>query len=95
VWTTQAGGVLHAERTGLRLSDFFAGWGRELASDRLLGFRGRFTCSSTAGFSAVLPGDVVLRDHDQIVMQVGGYLPPHATFVFPPDRAGIDTSYDL
>lgn len=95
VWTTQAGGVLNAERTGLRLSDFFAVWGLELAPDRLLGFHGPVHVFVNGRVQRGAPGDVVLRDHDQIVMQVGGYLPPHATFIFPPDRAAIGASYDL
>jgi hypothetical protein len=95
VWTTQAGGVLHAGRTGLRLSDFCAVWERELTSDRLLGFRDPVHVFVNGRVQRGAPGDVVLRDHDQIVMQVGGYVPPRTTFVFPPDRAAIDTSHDL
>jgi hypothetical protein len=84
-WTLQAGGVIHLERPGLRLADVFAVWGRELAPSRLLGFRGPMLVFVNGRRHRGTPGNVVLRDHDQIVVQVDGYLPPHSAFVFTPD----------
>ena len=31
------------------------------------------------------PGDVVLRDRDQIVVEINGYIPPHPSFTFRPE----------
>jgi hypothetical protein len=84
-WTLQAGGVIHLERPGLRLADVFAVWGRELGPSRLLGFRGPVLVFVNGRPHVGAPGDVVLRDHDQVVVQIGGYLAPHSAFVFAPD----------
>jgi hypothetical protein len=86
MWTTQAGGVVHLERPGMRLGEFFAIWGRELGPRRLLDFRGPVEVFVNGRLRRGV--DVVLHDRDQIVVQVGGYLPPHASFVFPPRLDG-------
>jgi len=89
-WTLAPGGVIQLERPGLRLADFFAVWGQPLDTRRLLTFEAR-------GSSRVLvfvngerrqgpPGDVILRDGDQIVVEINGYIPPHPSFTFQPER---------
>jgi hypothetical protein len=83
-WTTAPGGVIHLERPGMRLADVFAVWGQPLAPGRLLTFRGRVETFVNGRRFSGPPGDVVLHDRDQVVVQIGGFLPPHASFVFPP-----------
>jgi hypothetical protein len=86
-WTLQAGGVIHLERPGLRLGDVFAVWGRELGPTRLLDFSGSVLVFVNGRRHRGAPTEVVLRDHDQIVVQIDGYLPPHRAFVFAPEGA--------
>ena len=85
-WTLDAGGVIHLERPGLRLSDVFTVWGQPLDSNRLLGFHGPVSVFVNGRRHAGPPGDLVLRDRDQVVVQINGYIPPHSSFVFARDR---------
>lgn len=67
------------------LADLFAVWGQRLAGSRLLSFRGRVHVFVNGSVRAGAPGSVVLRRHDEIVVEVGGYVPPHQTDLFPRD----------
>jgi hypothetical protein len=83
VRTLDPTGVLQFDRPGLTLGDLFAVWGRPLGARRLLGWRGRVT--AFVGGRRV-PGPVTeipLRDRAQIVVEIGGYIPPHSTYLFP------------
>ncbi|HEU0195151.1 MAG TPA: hypothetical protein VFQ71_13185 [Gaiellales bacterium] len=72
----------------LRLEDLFRVWGQPLGAHRLCGFH------SPAAVRVYLngrrwPGPVgalPLRRHDEIVVEVGSYVRPHARYVFPEDR---------
>src|SRR4051794_4063737 len=77
-------GVVHFDREDLRLGDVFAVWGQPLDGARLLSFRGRV--SAFVGGRRVTgdPGGIALRDGAQIVLESGGYTPPHPSFSFPP-----------
>jgi hypothetical protein len=68
-----------------RLGDVFRVWGQPLAPRRLAGFRAakpllvfvngkRFTGD---------PRTIPLRRHDEIVLEIGGYVPPHSSYLFP------------
>jgi len=76
-------GVVEVSRGApLTLGDLFAVWGQPLAAGRLAGFRG--TVRAFVG-GRVWRGAVTaipLRRHAQIVVEVGGYVPPHPTFLF-------------
>jgi hypothetical protein len=89
-WTLDPGGVIHLARPGLRLADVFAVWGQPLEAHRLLTFVARdpegVQVFVNGERHAGAPGEVVLRDRDQVVVQINGYLPPHRSFVFAPDR---------
>jgi hypothetical protein len=83
-WTTEAGGVIHLARPGMTLGDLFAVWGQPLERGRLVTFTGRVR---TFLNGAEVPGDpaaIQLRDRDQVVVEVGGYVPPHPSFLFRP-----------
>jgi hypothetical protein len=70
----------------LTLGDFFSVWGRRLARDHLLGFAGRVH-AYVAGRPWQGPVRAIpLRRHAQIVLEVGGYVPPHTMFLFGPGR---------
>jgi len=65
------------------LGDLFRVWGAMLAPGRLLSFGGRVR--AFVGGREV-PGDprrIALRPHGQIVLEVGGYVPPHPSYLFP------------
>ena len=68
----------------LRLRDLFGIWREPLGPTRLLSFRG--PVSVFVGGEPVKgdPGALVLHDGDQVVLEVGGYVPPHRTYAFPP-----------
>jgi hypothetical protein len=76
-------GLIVAGRPGLTLGDLFAVWGQPLRAGRLAGFAGPVV--AFVGGRRVR-GDVraiPIRHHSQIVVEVSGYVPPHAHYVFP------------
>jgi hypothetical protein len=79
VWTTDPSGVVSFER-GTLLGDLFAVWGEPLD----LGFHG--TVSSFRNGVRVRgdPRSLELRDGDELVLEIGGYVPPHRSYRFPP-----------
>jgi hypothetical protein len=72
-------------RPGVRatVGDVFALWGQPLGPRRAASFRGRVRAYVNGrrvdGPAAAIP----LERHDQIVLQVGPYVPPHASYAFP------------
>jgi hypothetical protein len=76
-------GLIVAQRPGLTLGDLFAVWEQPLGARRLAGFRGPIV-AFVGGVR--VRGDVrriPIRHHAQIVVEVSGYVPPHAHYVFP------------
>jgi hypothetical protein len=76
-------GLIVADHHGLTLGDLFAVWGQPLGARRLAGFSGPVV--AFVGGRRVR-GDVArvaIRHHAQIVVEVSGYVPPHADYVFP------------
>ena len=80
VRTLEPVGVVDFDRRGLTLRDLFAVWGEPLGSHRMLSYRGPVRVF-VAGREADL--DAPLRDGAQIVVELGGYVPPHRSFLFP------------
>jgi hypothetical protein len=81
--TTSPTGLIVADGPGRTLGELFAVWGQPLEARRLAGFRGRVI--AFVGGRRVR-GDVraiPIRHHAQIVVEVSGYVPPHAHYVFP------------
>jgi hypothetical protein len=77
-------GTVLVERSRRRtLGDLFAVWGRHLSRGRLLSFAGRVRVYRNGTAWTGDPRDVPLRRHDSVVLQVGGYVKPHATYRFP------------
>ena len=86
--TREPTGVIEVVRAArLTLGDLFAVWGRALTVRRLLGFRaapGERVRAYVNGRR--WPGDprsIPLRRHDEIVLELGTYIPPHPSYRFP------------
>jgi hypothetical protein len=82
--TLDPAGVIDFDRTDLTLGDVFEIWGEPLAADRMASFRGRVTAFVGGERVEGDPATIPLRDGAEIVLQVGGFVPPHRTFLFPP-----------
>jgi hypothetical protein len=70
------------------LADLFSAWGEPLTTRRLASF------SASIGANVAVfvngrrwrgsPGSVPLAPHSEIVLEVGPYVPPHRSYMFPP-----------
>jgi len=85
--TSTPTGVVEIARGGkLTLGDLFRIWGRRLGERSLLSFR---SAQPVRAYVAGKPwkgrpADVPLTPGAQIVVELGAYVPPHPTFLFPP-----------
>jgi hypothetical protein len=68
------------------VGELFALWGRPLSARRMLTFSGRVHAYVAGKRWRGSPRDIPLRRHSQIVLEVGGYVPPHRTYLFGPSR---------
>src|SRR4051812_20077343 len=82
--TREPTGVIEVTGRGHTLADLFAVWGQPLSRGRMVGFDGRVRAYVNGRSFTNDPGAIPLRRHAQIVLEVGGYVPPHATYGFPP-----------
>jgi hypothetical protein len=64
-------GVVEFDRNGLTMDDVFRVWGHPFAGAAYVGGK-RVT------------GPIPLTDGAEIVLEAGGYVPPHRSFLFPP-----------
>jgi hypothetical protein len=76
-------GLIVADRPGRTLGDLFAIWGQPLGRRRLAGFRGPVVAFVAGRRVAGDVRRIPIRHHSQIVVEVSGYVPPHAHYVFP------------
>jgi hypothetical protein len=83
VWTTDPTGIVHFDRAAT-LGELFGVWGRRLARDRLLSFRGAVRVYRNGRLVRGDPRRVALRDLDELVLEIRGYVPPHRSYLFPP-----------
>jgi len=65
------------------LGDLFAVWGQRLSARRLLSFAGRVRAFRNGREWRGDPRRVPLARHDSIVLEIGGYVRPHARYLFP------------
>jgi hypothetical protein len=68
------------------LGELFEIWGQPLSRTRLAGFSGRIRVYVRGRLWRGPPDGVPLRRHGQVVLEVGGYVPPHRFFLFGPGR---------
>jgi hypothetical protein len=82
LWTTDPTGVVRFDGRR-RLGDVFGVWGERFGPARLLSFRGGVRLYRNGIQVMGDPRRLVLRDRDQLVLEVGGYVPPHRSYRFP------------
>lgn len=85
--TREPTGVIEVDgdaRKGITLADLFAIWGQPLSPTRMAGFSGSVRAYLNGRPWPQAPGRIALGRHAQIVLEVGGYVRPHATYGFPP-----------
>ena len=77
-------GVVELDASGYMLGDFFAVWRMPLSHRSLLTFRGAVTAYLGGKRWKGNLTSIPLSDHAQIVVEIGGYIPPHRFYLFPP-----------
>jgi hypothetical protein len=88
--TTDPTGVIRFRPgRGLTLGDAFAVWGQPLSRHRLCGFASHHRVRVYLGGRRFMgdPASVALRRHEEIVVEIGRYVPPHVSYVFAHGRA--------
>jgi hypothetical protein len=84
VRTREPTGVVEvAAGTRATLGGLFAVWGQPLGRGRMAGFRGPVRAYVDGRPWHGDPGAIPLVRHAQIVLEVGGFVPPHASYRFP------------
>ena len=81
-WTSEPTGVVRFYGAAT-LDDVFAVWGLPLGPTRMLGFRGAVRLYRNGSRLRGDPRRVPLRDGDELVLEVGPYVPPHRSYRFP------------
>jgi hypothetical protein len=68
------------------LADFFRVWGQPLGPRQIAGFVSRQPLLAFVDGRRVLgdPRSIRLRRHTNVVLELGGYVPPHPRYLFPP-----------
>ena len=83
--TTAPTGVVEVGVRGATVGDLFRVWGRRLGAHRLLSFASRRRVRGFVGGSEQ-SGDlrrIRLTPHAQIVLEIGAYVAPHPSYLFP------------
>jgi hypothetical protein len=83
LWTTDPSGVV-AFDPGSTLGDLFTVWGQALGPARLASFTGDVRLYRNGELLRGDPRRIVLRDGDELVLEIRGYVPPHQSYRFPP-----------
>ena len=65
------------------LGDLFRVWGQRLGKTRLLSFDGPVSVFVDGRRRLGDPRSIVLTRHAEVVLEVGGYLTPHSSYLFP------------
>lgn len=82
-WTRDPTGVVRYRR-GATLGGFFRAWRQRLSPMRLLTFSGPVRIYRNGRRVHVDPRALALRNGDELVLEVGPYIPPHRFYLFPP-----------
>jgi hypothetical protein len=81
-WTSDPTGVVHFD-CAETLGGLFAIWGMPLGRRRLLSFHGVVSLFRNGKRLRGDPRALALRDGDEVVLEAGGYVPPHRSYRFP------------
>jgi hypothetical protein len=81
LWTTDPTGVVRFEGAA-SLSDLFRVWGGALRPARLLSFRRAVRLYPNGVRVAGDPRRLALRDRDELVLELGPYVPQHRSYRF-------------
>ena len=81
--TTGPTGIVRVADRTATLGDLFRVWGQPLGANRLLSFRGDTLAFVGGRRVAGDPGAIRLTRHAVIVLEIGGYLVPHHSYLFP------------
>ena len=81
--TLEPTGVIELRRP-LTLGALFRIWGQPLGPTRFAGFRGRVLAFVGGKQRRGDPRTIRLTPHAQVVLELGGYIPPHPRYLFPP-----------
>ena len=86
--TREPTGVVEVAAMGLRVGDLFRIWGQPLGPRRLAGFTTSRPLLAFVNGRRYRgdPRGIPLRRHDEIVLEIGGYVPPHTSYLFPKGR---------
>lgn len=82
--TLEPTGVVDFDDSNLTVGDLFEVWGETLGDRRLLSFTGPVEAFVAGRRVDTDPADIPLTDEAQIVIEIGGYVEPHASYAFPP-----------
>jgi hypothetical protein len=86
--TLDPAGVIDFDAASTTLGALFATWREPLGAARMLSFRAPVAVFVDGRRVHGDPRAVVLRDGTEVVVEAGGYVEPHSSFLFPPRRAG-------
>ena len=81
--TSPTGVVEYVAAARPTLGDVFDVWGQPLTARGFAGFRGEVSAWVGGRRWHGDPRAIPLRRHAEIVVEVGGYIPPHRFFLFP------------
>jgi hypothetical protein len=88
--TLEPTGVIQVDlttaRRGPTVADLFRLWGQPLSRHRMVSFHGSVTAFLDGRRWRDDPTRIPLRRHAQVVLELGPYVPPHASYLFPPDQ---------
>ncbi|HEX5448763.1 MAG TPA: hypothetical protein VFW85_01745 [Gaiellaceae bacterium] len=80
--TNSPTGVVRLTRQ-VTLGDLFRIWGQPLGTNRLLSFRGATLAFVGGKRWSGDPRRIRLTAHAQVVVEIGGYVAPHPSYLFP------------
>ncbi len=83
LWTLDPAGVVRYQAPET-LGRLFAVWRQPLGPARLASFHGSVAVYVNGVRLRGDPRRLRLRDRDEIVLEVGGFVPPHRSYRFPP-----------
>jgi hypothetical protein len=82
LWTSDPTGVARFVGAA-RLGSFFHVWGEPIGPRQLLSFRGRVRLYRNGVPVTGDPRRLPLRDGEELVLEIGSYVPPHRSYRFP------------